>query len=287
VIDLVVVLQFATPLILASLGELVLEKSGVLNLGLEGAMLLAAFAGAIVSLETSSPWAGLAGGTLAGLLLTFAVAAMAVKWGSDQVVAGTAATLLAMGLTSVLYRSRFGETGMLMTLPKLPAAQGFDAIMLACAAVLVGVGLFMLRTKPGLALRACGEYPAAAEAAGFSVDRLRLGASLFAGALAGLGGAYLAIGVVGSFGENMTAGKGFLAIAMVTFGRWKPIWTVAGCLLVGYLDALQYFLQAKGWNLPYQLFVAMPYVAALLVLAMGGRSASAPAALGRPHRGDS
>lgn len=283
-IDLVVVLSFATPIILAAQGELVLEKSGVLNLGLEGSMLLAAFVGAVVALDSKNPWLGLMAGTAAGLALTSVVTLMAVKWSADQVVSGTAATLFALGLTSVLFRARFGESGALLTVPKVPSAGGFDAIMVF-GVLLAPVLVFVLaRSRFGLAIRASGEYPAAAEASGFSVGRLRVIAGLIAGALAGLGGAYLALGIVGSFSENMVAGRGFVAIAMVTFGRWRPWLTLGGCLLVGYLDALQYLFQAKGWNLPYQLFVAMPYVAALLVLAIGGRSAAAPAALGRAFR---
>lgn len=283
-IDPLVVLAFATPIVLAAIGELILEKSGVLNLGLEGSMLLAAFVGAIVSLETKNPWIGLAAGSLAGLALTSLVTLMAVKWSADQVVAGTAATLFALGLTSVLFRARFGESGSLLTVAKVPNQGGVDAVMILAVLLVPSVAVTLARTRFGLALRAAGEYPAAAESCGYSVDRLRLVAGLIAGALAGLGGAYLALGIVGSFSENMVAGRGFVAIAMVTFGRWRPWLTVGGCLLVGYLDALQYLFQAKGWNLPYQLFVAMPYAAALLVLAIGGRSANAPAALARPFR---
>ena len=283
-IDLLMVLQFATPLMLAAQGELILEKSGVLNLGLEGAMLLAAFVATVVSLETRNPWLGLGAGALAGLALTLLVVLMAVKWAADQVVSGTAATLLAMGLTSVLFRARFGESGALLTVPKVPGRGGIDAVMVLAIVAVPVLTWLLARTRWGLAVRAAGEYPAAAESAGFSVARLRFGAALLSGALAGLGGAYLALGIVGSFGENMVAGRGFVAIAMVTFGRWRPWLAVAGCLLVGYLDALQYLFQAKGWNLPYQLFVAMPYAAALLVLAFGSKAAAAPAALGRPFR---
>lgn len=247
-------------------------------------MLAAAFFGAIVALDTKSPWLGLLAGTAAGIVLTSLVTGIAVKWSADQVVTGTAATLFALGLTSILFRARFGESGTLLTVPKVPSTSGFDAVM-ALALVLVPIiALVLVRSRFGLALRAAGEYPAAAEAAGFSVSRLRLTAGFIAGALAGLGGAYLALGIVGSFSENMIAGRGFVAIAMVTFGRWKPWLTLGACLLMGYLDALQYLFQAKGWDLPYQLFVAMPYAAALLVLAIGGRSTKAPAALGRPFR---
>ncbi len=284
-IDLVMVLHFSTPLILAALGELVLEKTGLLNLGLEGAMLAAALAGALVAGDSGSPWLGLAAGVAAGVLVTLPVAAMAVRWSADQVVAGTAATLFALGLTSVVFRARFGETGKLLSVPKVPSIEGIDLVMVLALAGVPAMAWLLARTRWGLAARTCGEYPAAAESAGFSVARLRLGASLIAGALAGLGGAYLAVGIVGSFGENMVAGRGYMAIAMVTFGRWRPGLMLAGCLLVGYLDSLQYLLQAKGVAAPYQLLVAMPYLAALLVLAFGRQAASAPAALGRPWRG--
>jgi simple sugar transport system permease protein len=142
------------------------------------------------------------------------------------------------------------------------------------------------RTKLGLALRAAGEFPEAVAASGFSVLKLRFGAMLVGGALGGLAGAYLSLGISGSFAENMTAGRGFVAIAMVTFGRWKPIWVLAASMLVGYAVSLQFVFQSKGWNIPFQLLSAAPYVLALLVLVAAGRGSASPAALGKSFRSD-
>ena len=230
-----------------------------------------------------NPWLGLLAGTCAGLLVALLGGWFSVKLGADQVVVGTAINLLSLGLTSYLFRSKFGTSGQLLSLPGLPNWNRIDPVILF---LLVGVPatIWMLqRTRFGLALRAAGEYPKAVEASGFSVAKVRLSAIAISGVLGGLAGAYLSLGVAQSFAENMTSGRGFIAIAMVTFGRWRPTFVFAACLLVGVLDALQYRFQSLGFNVPFQLAIAMPYVVALLVLALVGKGTVAPSALARPY----
>jgi ABC-type uncharacterized transport system permease subunit len=277
-------LIFAAPIALAALGETVGQRAGIINIGLEGVMLLAAFAGAMVALQTGSPAVGLVAGTAAGLALTMAFAWFSIRLAVDQIVVGTALNLLALGLTNTLFRKQFGQSGQLLSVPTLPRWEGVDAVIVLMLVLVPLVSWLMHRTNWGLSIRAVGENPVAVEAAGFSVPRLRFGAMAISGTLAGLAGAYLAIGVTGSFAENMTAGRGFVAIAMVTFGRWKPWYVFAASLLIGYAESLQFTLQARGSAVPYQLLLAMPYVLALLVLVFVGRSSPAPAALTVPYR---
>lgn len=278
------VLMYATPLALAALGETVVQKAGVIHIGIEGTMLAGAFFAMLATLASGNPWVGLGVGVLVGVTLALLSGAFALTLTVDQVVVGTAVNLLALGLTRTLFAMRFGASGELLSVPKVPSWQGLDAVMVVAVLLAVVTHLVLFRTSWGLALRAAGEYPQAAEAAGFSVLRLRYAALVFGGAMAGLGGAYLSLGIAGSFADNMTAGRGFLAIAMVTFGRWKPVPVLGACLLLGWLDGLQFTFQAKGVQLPFQLFLALPYVAALLVLAGMGRGAHAPAALAIPFR---
>lgn len=282
--DFAALLVFAAPVGLAALGECINQRGGTLNIGLEGTMLGAAYFGMLTSSATGSPWIGLLVGIAVGVACSLIQAFFVLKIAADQVVVGTALNLLALGLTSTLFRARFGSSGQLLSVPQVPKVMGIDAVIVVMILLAATTGWLLFRTKWGLALRATGEYPEAVAAAGFSVSRLRLTALTIAGALGGLGGAYLSLGISGSFAENMTAGRGFVAIAMVTFGRWKPTWVFAASLLVGYAESLQFVFQSKGWHVPFQLLIAAPYVLALLVLVGFGRGSAAPAALGKPYR---
>lgn len=281
--DVASLLVYAAPVALAAIGETVVEKAGVINIGIEGSMLAGAFFGMLGSFLTHSPWIGLATGISAGAILALLGGWFTVNLGADQVVVGTAVNLFALGLTGTLYRARFGESEQLLTVVRVPNYHGIDAVIVAMILSVPVVWFLLNRTGWGLAVRAVGEYPAAAEAAGYSVARLKLGALLVGGVFAGLAGAYLSVGIAGSFAENMSAGRGFVAIAMVTFGRWKPQVVFLAALLIGYAESLQFALQASGRHIPYQLLLAMPYALALLVLAVVGKGASAPAWLARPY----
>lgn len=274
------VLIFSMPIALAALGETVVQRSGVLNIGLEGTMLVAAYGATAVSLATGNALLGLLAGVMLGLLITLLFAFYTIKLRCDQVVTGTAINLLALGVTSALFRGKFGDSGNLLNLPKLSNDfVPYLGILLALALVWV-----MRKTSWGLLIRACGDYPPAVTANGFSASSLRLQALMVGGLLGGLAGSYLAVGINGSFAEGMTAGRGFVAIALVTFGRWSPGWVLLAALGMGYLESLQFQFQAKGWKVPFQLLLALPYLVALVVLVFVGKNAAAPRALGIAYK---
>lgn len=284
----------ATPLAFAALGETITERSGVINVGLEGAIIAGCF-GALAA-TTGGLALGLAGGIAGGLVIGLILAVFVVGLRADQIITGTALTLGAYGATGTLYRVVFGESGVALSVPTLrpvpiplladlpvvgPAlfAQPPLTYLLLCLVPLVWWWLH--RTHAGLALRAIGERPSAALMAGIHVSRWRVGAVLVGSALGGLAGATLVLAQVGTFSEQMSAGRGFIALAVVALGRWTPHGAVAAALLFGAASALQYRFQAQGSGLPYQVFLALPYALTLLVLAGGVGRARAPAALAR------
>jgi len=289
----------ATPLALAALGEVIVERSGVINIGLEGAIVAGAF-GALVGAGTGSVMLGFAAAATAGAVIG-AIAGGFIAWlRSDQIVTGTAISLLGLGVTGLLYRTLYGATGAGLTIPTLGPAP----IPVLSALPWIGPALFaqplttyliyllcpvlwwlLFRTHAGLAIRASGENPAAAVAAGIDVRRVQFLAMVAGGACGGLAGGTLVLAQSGTFIEGMSAGRGFIAIAIVVLGRWHPIGAVLAALLFGAAMALQYLLQAMGWSIPYQLVLATPYVLTLLALAGFAGRASAPAALGRADLG--
>lgn len=278
------ILQYATPVALAGIGETFGQRAGIINVGLEGTMLAGAYAGMAATMATGNPWLGLVASMAIGVLTTMVLGWFCVRHQADQVVVGTALNLGLLGLTGTLYRLKMADSDQLLDLPKLPSAGGLDAIMVLTL-LLVGAGYFVLtKTSWGLVLRAAGEYPAAVEAGGFRLGRIRFAALAVNGMMAGLAGAYLSLGIVGTFTDNMTAGRGFVAIALVTFGRWNPIGVLGAALLIGWLESLQFKFQASGSAIPYQLLLALPYVLALVVLVVLGKGAPAPRSLGRPYR---
>lgn len=285
-VDPILVLVFTTPLLLAAFGEVVGQKAGLLNIGAEGMMLAGAFVGFFAADRTGSLAVGFLAAAIAGVLLAIGSGFFTIRLGSDQVVVGTAINFLALGATGLAFRRLYGSSGHLLSSAAMPRLLGLDVVTVITIALLPVVWFVLERTHWGLAVRACGEYPKAAEAAGQSVARLRFQAASLSGLLAGLGGAYLALGVAGTFAEGMSAGRGFLAIAVVTFGRWKPGWVALAAMLLGYAQSLQYGMQGRpifGVLVPTQLWLAMPYVLALLVLVLAGTGAVTPAALGRPY----
>lgn len=286
----------ATPLALAALGECVTERGGVINIGLEGAIICGALSATIVA-GSVGVTAGFAAGAMAGLLITLLFAIFTVYLRADQIITGTAITLLSLGLTGLIYKSFYGVTGVGLTIPTIGAVE----IPLLSRIPLIGRALFsqpvityalyvlvplmawwFTRTHSGLALRAVGESPDAAVAAGVRPRRVQALAVLFGGVMAGLAGSTLVLAQSGTFVENMSAGKGFIAIAIVVLGRWTPFGVTGAALLFGGASALQYLFQSLGWNdVPYQLFLALPYVLTLVVLARASGRAAAPAALAR------
>lgn len=292
---LVAAVGIATPLALAATGETLTERSGVVNLGVEGAMLFGALGGAIGA-TLAGPAAGLGLGVLAGVLVAALFAGVAIGAGANQIITGTAVTLVSVGMTGTIYRQFYGPSGVGLSLPTLPALAipGLSAVPIVgpafflqpittyLATGLIPLTWFVLfRTRFGLALRAAGEDPAAARAAGVSVRWTRVVAVLAGGACAGLAGATLVLAQVGTFTERMTAGRGFIAIAIVVLGRWNPVGAGLAALLFGLATALQFALQAAGLDVPYQFFLMFPYLLTLIALAGAVGRVKAPAALGR------
>ncbi len=288
-------IRTATPLGFAALGETVAERSGVINIGLEGAIIAGAF-GAFVAAGTGSVWIGFAGAALAGALVALLFAFFAIRLRADQIIAGTAISLMSLGLTATLYRQLYGATGAALSIPTM----GVTSVPVLSSIPLIGRALFaqpsityilyflipavwwwMYRTHSGLGLRAVGEDPRAAIAAGIAAGKMQTLAVLFGGVLGGVAGGALVIAQAGSFAEGMSAGRGFIAIAIVVLGRWHPMGVAAAAVVFGAASALQYFFQAMGWSLPYQLFLALPYVLTLLGLAGIAGRATAPASLGK------
>ncbi|MDX6725074.1 MAG: ral nucleoside transport system permease protein [Solirubrobacteraceae bacterium] len=290
-------LRFATPLIFGSLGGIVSERSGVVNIGIEGMMLTGAFFG-ILGADVTGSWVlGLLAGMAAGGVLALVHAVFSITLRADQIVSGVAINLLALGITGYVFVDRYGAQGTPDDIPRAPDITlpgirdiGFvgDAIgranLLTWLALLTAAGLavFLFRTPQGLRLRAVGEHPRAAETVGLSVIRTRYAAVVASGVLAAIGGAYLSIGFLGSFNQNMTAGRGYIALAAVIFGKWKPGGALAAALLFGFSSALAQRLPAFSGSTA-TLFQALPYVLTLIAVAgVIGRSRP-PAAVGQPY----
>ena len=286
----------AAPLALAALGETVSERAGVINIGMEGSVIWGALGGALGSLAAGPYW-GLAVGAMAGCAAALVFAAFAVHLNTDQIITGTAVALGSLGFTGAVFQSRFGVTGVALELETVPAWELpflsqipiagpvlFDrAVTVYFVYVLVPVlWWFLFRTRWGLALRALGEAPEAAQAAGVPVKAARTLAVLFGGLLGGLGGAHMSLVHTGTFSENMSAGTGFVAIAVVVLGRWDPRGVLAAALLFGCAEALQFALQAMDVEFPYPLLLMLPYALSLVALAGGFGRSRAPAALALP-----
>lgn len=285
-LDLAVnVFRFGAPVCLGALGETLQQKSGVLNIGLEGLMLTAAFTSMLAAKQTSNPWIGLAVGLLAALILALLQGVFVLTWSMDQVVVGTVVNLFALGITSTVFRMIFGASGQLISVPKLPTIfWGLDFVLLLIPIFAVLLAWLFAKTKWGLAVRAAGENPKALSAAGFSPAKVRWMALAGGGLMAGLAGSYYTLGITGSFAEDTIAGRGFIAIAMVTFGRWNPVWVLLASLLVGAAEQVQFSLQTVNQGIPVQFFSILPYVCALVVLIMAGKGTAAPESLGQPWK---
>jgi ABC-type uncharacterized transport system permease subunit len=287
--------RVATPLLFVATGETITERSGIINLGLEGIMLAGALAAAMGA-AAWGPWAGFVCAALAGMLLAGVFALLAVGVRSDQIITGTAITLAGVGLTGTIARQAFGAQGVGLTIPtfstlSIPGLARIPVLgpglfqqpvstYLAVAALPL-VWWLLFRTRLGLMLRATGEAANVAKAAGVRTGMIRASATIIGGGFAGLGGATLVLAQVGTFAERMTAGRGFLAIAIVVLGRWHPAGVALAALLFGAASAMQFLFQALGVQAPYQLFLMLPYLLTLLALAGAVGRVRAPGDLGR------
>jgi general nucleoside transport system permease protein len=289
-------IRLSTPLILASLGGLYSERSGVINIALEGMMLAGAFTAAAVTIFAHNPWVGLLAAMLAGVAVAWVHAVATIDYKANQVVTGTAINILFLGVPALLSGALFNSTGATPQLPKdqvLPDITFFNPDstprlasifnqkpLVYLAFILVGVTFYVLyQTRFGLRLRAVGENPEAADTAGVNVRRMRYAGVLLSGALAALGGAYLSIGQNSLFTRNMTAGRGFIALAALIFGKWHPVGALLACLFFGLAEAIAIRMQGTV-NIPNQFIQLMPYVLTMVALAGLVRRATPPKALG-------
>ncbi len=291
-------IRMATPLTLAGLGEVYAEKSGVLNIGLEGIMLSGAFFSFITAFYSQSLWLGVLGGCLGGVFISMIHGVLSVRFRVDQTIAGLALNFLALGMTSFFFLIAFGKTTDLpqcpvapqIAIPLLkdipiigPALFNQDPFVYAMY-VLVGLSYVVLqKTEWGVNISAIGEHPKAADAAGINVFNTRYLTSLLNGVFGGLGGSYLSLALLGFFQENVTSGKGYIALVVVILGRRHPVGTLLAAIVVGAADALQFRLQTTGSGIPSQVFNMFPYVVTVLVLLISIGKDRTPAALGEPY----
>lgn len=288
------------PILLACMGGLLSELTGVINFALEGMMLTGSFGAVWMTYATGSPWLGLVGGALGGMLIGLLHSLVCLKFRANQIVSSIALNLLAAGSTGVLLNEIFQVYGTSPAVDQLPALNDFglahlpivgtalsafagELPILAPLSIILGFATiaFFRWSVWGLHLKACGENPLAAKAAGLSVDRIRFCAVIAGGALAGIGGAYLAIGELSGFVEQMSQGRGYLAIAALILGRWKPVGGLLASLLFGLSGAFSEWLAVRWAELPYQLFLVLPYVICLGVLFFQVGKRQPPSSLGR------
>jgi simple sugar transport system permease protein len=292
--------RLSTPLILASLGGMFSERGGVINIALEGIMLAGAFTAAAVTARLGNPWIGLTAAAMAGLLVALIHAVASIEFKADQVVVGTAINILFLGVPALVSGAMFESTGSTPPLPReqtlpdwnIPVIDQIPLLsqllsghkpIVYIAIAMVPISYYVLfRTRFGLRLRAVGENPEAADTAGVSVARMRYTGVLLSGLLTGLGGAYLSIGQNSLFTRNMTAGRGFIALAALIFGKWHPVGAFLACLLFGLAEAVTIRMQGVV-RIPVQFIQIIPYVLTLVVLAGFIGRAIPPRAIGTPY----
>lgn len=289
-------LRVSTPLLLGTLGELFAERAGILNLGIEGTMFFGAFVGLATAKATGSLWLGVAAAVAGGILSGALMGLLAVSLGVNQHVSGLGITLLLTGVSLFSARLIYGEPKIPPSIAPFSRLSPFSGIPILgdladqyaltyIALLLVPLAWWVMRrTSYGLQLRAVGENPEAVDAAGVSVSRMRYSALMIGGGLMGAAGAFLSLAQLGSFTFGIIAGRGWVCIALIIFAHWEPIRVLWGALLFGGVFALQLRLQTTGAQLPYETFLALPYLVTILALALAGRAAAAPASLLKPYR---
>lgn len=279
---LTIIMTAATPLLLAALGEMVTERSGVLNLGVEGMMVMGAVAGFGAAFMTGNPWLGVLASIVAGMAMSLLFGFLTLTLLANQVATGLALTLLGLGLSALMGESFVGQPGV-----KLPSLAGVDPLVPFSLAMVAATGWFLFRTKMGLIIRAVGNNHASAHALGYNVIAVRYLCVLFGGAMSGLAGGYLSLFYTPQWVENMTAGRGWIALALVVFASWLPLRILAGAYLFGTISILSFVLQAQGLGIPSQFLSSLPYLGTILALVViSGNKAltrrNTPASLGQP-----
>lgn len=290
-------IHLGVPIILPMLGGLVSERSGVMNIGLEGMMLGGALAAVAVTFITGDPWLGLLGAVVSGMISGLILAILTVTLRGNQVVASTAINLIGAGLTAALVPIIWGVDGTSPSVPKIPTMtipgladlpvvgslfSSLTAMDYGTFVLAIVVWWVMFRTDAGLRIRAVGESAESADSAGIAVVRTRFFAVMTSGAFAALGGAYLSIVTLDVFQASMTQGRGYLALAALVFGKWRVWPALAACVVFGLADAFALRSQIVGIGIPHELLLALPYVLALVALATFVGRTSAPAAVGKP-----
>lgn len=291
-------LSLATPLIFAGLGGVFSERSGVVNIGLDGMMIMGAFFAVYGTFITGSPFVGLIFAAVAGGAIAAIHAFLSINLKADQVVSGTAINLFATALSSFLIVKLFGKGGQtdgvtpfpyhvpafLKDIPFIGTIVSNINWFVILALVFVVIAHFVIYKTPlGLRIRSVGEHPKAADTLGINVYRIRYLCVILSGILAGIGGAALSIGITPLYREGMVAGRGFIALAAMIFGNWKPVGTLGACLLFGFAEAFQIKAQGFGWNLPTELYSSLPYILTMLALSGFVGKTTAPAADGTPY----
>ncbi|HON41503.1 MAG TPA: ABC transporter permease [Bacillota bacterium] len=289
-------IRLAAPFLYASLGEMFAQRSGVFNLGLEGIMMMGAFAGFMTSLGTGSPWLGVLAAIGVGAALGLLMAFISVTMQAEQGISGIGLHMFCWGLSGLLFRVYLGfitsckgfgpwNIPVLSKIPFLGPVLFQHNWMVYFSLLLVPVSWFVLyRTTWGLKVRAVGTTPQAADTLGVNVNAIRYQCVVLGGAMAGLAGAFLTVGQANMYADNITAGRGFIAVALVYFGRWSPVGILLGSLLFSMMNALQLWIQVLGISFPYEFAVILPYVMTIAALAVAVRRVWAPTALGKPFR---
>jgi simple sugar transport system permease protein len=290
-----------TPMVFAALGELITEKSGVLNLGVEGMMLMGAVSGFAVASQTGNPWFGAVAGTAAGAAMALIFAVLTLNLMANQVASGLALTLFGVGLSAFLGKPYESvsltvapppEIPLLSQIPVVgPVLFKYHVLVYVSWALFAAIAWFLYRSRAGLVLRSIGESPESAHAIGYPVIRIRYLATLFGGAMAGLGGAYLSEFYAPLWVEGMTAGRGWIALALVVFATWRPARVMIGAYLFGGVTIAQFFAQGAGVSIPSQFLSALPYLATIIVLVFISRNLAtirlnAPVSLAKSYRPD-
>jgi simple sugar transport system permease protein len=291
--------RLATPIMLAALGEIIAESAGVLNLGVEGIMLMGAFMSFWITYSTGNLWLGVFIGVFIGCLMGFLMAFLSVTLGLDQVLCGMGLYFLGLGLSGFFYRVIFGvrttppiiegikdfPIPFLSQIPIIGPILFNQDILVYLTYVLLPFSVFIVyKTTFGLKIRAVGENPRASDTLGINVYFIQYICTIIGGALAALGGAYLSLAHLHTFWEGMTLGRGFIAVALVYFGKWHPYRTFVGALIFGWAYAFQMWLQAEKAPVPYQILLMFPYILTLIVLALVSRKARGPASLAIPYK---
>jgi general nucleoside transport system permease protein len=299
---LVATVVAGTPLVYAALGELVTERSGVLNLGVEGMMLSGAVSGFAVATITGSVWLGVGAAMLVGAGLAFLFGVLTISFKANQVAAGLALAIFGTGLSSFIGKAYVGQAIVLepsalsTAIAKIafigPVLGQFHPLVWFSWLLFAAVSYFLYRTRGGLILRAVGESPASAHAIGYKVVRIRYLATLFGGAMAGVGGAYVSLIYTSLWTEGLVAGRGWIAVGLVVFATWRPGRCLLGAYLFGGVTTAQLFAQGAGARVPTELLSALPYIATIVVLVLISRDATlirlnVPASLGKPFHAES